>query len=102
MKQHKADVESKKSDSEISGISKHARYCTHGKINWDTPEILEIKKKITSFHYKKSLGKGEPWNKNNSVFNGYNDPQLIVNNNAWNSILKDLKKFERGNGQKGT
>ena len=33
MKQHRSDFESKKTDSEISGISKHARYRTHGKNN---------------------------------------------------------------------
>ena len=53
MKQHRSDVESKKADSEIPGISKHARYCTHGKINWETSEILKIEKEKTSFHYKK-------------------------------------------------
>ena len=54
MNQHRSGFESKKTDSEISGISKHARYCTHGKINWETPEILEIKKK-NKFSLQKNL-----------------------------------------------
>ena len=59
MKQHRSDVESKKIDSKISGISKYARYCTHGRKNWETLELLEIEKK-NIFTTKKSLGKGEP------------------------------------------
>ena len=60
MKQHRSEVESKKADSEISGISKHACYRTHGKINWETLELLEIEKKKQVFTTKKSLGEGEP------------------------------------------
>ena len=55
MKQHRSDVESKKADSELSGISKHARYCTHGKINWKTSEILEIEKEKNKFSLQKNL-----------------------------------------------
>ena len=53
MKQHRSDVESKKADSEIPGISKHARYCTHGKIKRETPEILEIEKEKNKFSLQK-------------------------------------------------
>ena len=56
MKQHRSDVESKKAVSEISGISKHARYCTYGKINWETPEILQVEKEKNKFSPQKSLG----------------------------------------------
>ena len=52
-KQHRSDVESKKADSEISGISKHARYCTYGKINWETPEILQVEKEKSKFSPQK-------------------------------------------------
>ena len=55
MKQHRSDVKSKKADSEISGISKHARDCTHGKINWETPEILQIEKEKNKFSLQKNL-----------------------------------------------
>ena len=49
IKHHRSDVESKKVDSEISGISKHARYCIHGKINWD----LKVEKEKNKFSLKK-------------------------------------------------
>ena len=60
MKQHRTDVESKKADSKISGISKHARYCTHGKINWETSEVLEIEKEKNKFPLQKNLLVREP------------------------------------------
>ena len=53
MKQHRSDVESKKADSEIPGISKHARYCTHGKIDWETSEVLKIEKEKNRFSLQK-------------------------------------------------
>ena len=53
MKQLRSDVESKKAVSEISGISKHAGYCIHGKINWETPEILKIEKEKNKFSLQK-------------------------------------------------
>ena len=31
---------SKKPESTISGISKHACQCNHGQTNWDKPEII--------------------------------------------------------------
>ena len=40
MAQHRSDVTSNKPDENISGISKHARHCTTGTINWDEPTIL--------------------------------------------------------------
>ena len=40
IKQNKSDICSKKPESTISGISKHARQCNHGQLNWDEPEII--------------------------------------------------------------
>ena len=49
IKQHRSNVESKKTDSEISRNSKHARYFTHGKINWKTSEILQVENEKNKF-----------------------------------------------------
>ena len=103
MKQHRSDVESKKADSEISGISKHARYCIHGKINWETLEVLKIEKEKSKFSLQKNLLVRDGLEtKKHILFNCSNDPELVVNTNAWDPILKDLKKIELGNDRKGT
>ena len=44
MKQHKADVESNKLAEHISGISKHAKNCPTGHIDWKKPKIIKILK----------------------------------------------------------
>ena len=96
MKEHKSEVESKKADSEITEISKHAR-------NWKTSEISKVEKK-NKFSLQKNLLVRESLEikKHNSVFNGYNDPQLVVITNSWNPPLKDLKKIEPSNNRRGT
>ena len=103
MKQHRSDVELKKADSEISGISKHARYCIHGKRNWKIFEILQIEKEKNKFSLQKNLLVRESFEikKHNSVFNGLMTHNS-VNTNAWNPIMKDLKKIERGNDRRWT
>ena len=41
MKQHEGDLTSNKDSNTISGISKHARECSQGKVYWDKPVILK-------------------------------------------------------------
>ena len=94
MGQHLADVSSSKSDENISGISKHARQCQNGSINWDEPAILStynnknknglqqnllIRESLEIRRLKTSRGQG------------LNDPQLCVRSNAWDPILAKLK-----------
>ena len=56
MKHHRSDVESRKADLENSGISKHARYCTHRKINWETLEkSLKVENEINNFSLQETL-----------------------------------------------
>ena len=94
MGQHQADVSFTKSDENISGISKHARHCQDGTINWDEATILTtyndnnkgslqqnllIQESLEIRRLKTSCGKG------------LNDPQLCVRSNAWDPILAKLK-----------
>ena len=85
MGQHLTDITSFKSDETISGISKHARLCKDGSINWDEPKILStfnnknkgalqqnllIRESLEIRRLKTSRG------------HGLNDPQLCVRFNA--------------------
>ena len=94
MGQHQSDVTSNKGENNISGISKHARECTSGTIQWDQPKIL------TTFNHKKKavLQKNllireslEIRRQNTTRGLGLNDPQLCVYSNAWDPILRRLK-----------
>ena len=94
MAQHSADVNSTKSDETISGISKHARHCSTGSINWDEPNIIATyndKNKKTlqrNLLIRESL---EIRRLKTSTNQGLNDPQLCVRTNAWDPILNKLK-----------
>ena len=94
MEQHRNDVFSNKPDENISGISKHARHCRLGTINWDQPKILATfndKNKnalIQNCLTRESL---EIRRKKTSMGQGLNDPQLCVKSNAWDPILNELK-----------
>ena len=94
MGQHAADVTSPKTDEIISGISKHARTCNTGTIQWEEPKILAnfneknkgalqrnllIRESLEIRRLKTSMGQG------------LNDPQLCVRSNAWDPILLKLK-----------
>ena len=89
-----ADVTSSKSDENISGISKHARQCQSGTINWEEPTILStfnnknknglqqnllIRESLEIRRLKTSRGQG------------LNDPQLCVRSNAWDPLLMKIK-----------
>ena len=94
MKQHADDVSSNKLDANISGISKHARHCTEGTVNWDKPKILAVfsdKKKTTLQQNLLTRESLEIKQKNTTYGKGLNDPQLYVRSNAWNPILQKLK-----------
>ena len=94
MGQHLNDVTSSKSDETISGISKHARQCQNGSINWEEPTILStfnnknknglqqnlfIRESLKIRRLKTSRGQG------------LNDPQLCVRSNAWDPLLLKIK-----------
>ena len=94
MGQHSSDVTSNKLDENISGISKHARHCNNGTINWNEPEIL------TTFNDKNKKGLQKNLLIRESLEirlhgtasnSGLNDPQLCVRSNAWDPILQKLK-----------
>ena len=93
MGQHSADAASPKSDETISGISKHARHCQSGNVNWDDPKILAVfnnKKKGTlqrDLLIRESL---EIRRHHTTTGQGLNDPQLCVRTNAWDPILLSL------------
>ena len=95
MGQHLDDVTSSKPEANISGISKHARNCPDGVINWEEPEIVAT----YSDKSKKSLQKNllireslEIRRHKTSHGQGLNDPQLCVRSNAWNPILQKIEK----------
>ena len=77
----------------ISGISKHARLCKKGTINWDSPTVLSTfndKKKgglQQNLLIRKSL---EIRRLKTSRGQGLNDPQLCVRSNAWDPILAEI------------
>ena len=94
MRQHKDDVTSNKPDANISGISKHARYCTSGTINWDNPKIIATfsdKKKSTLQRNLLTRESLEIKRQGTSSGLGLNDPQLAIRSNAWNPILRRLR-----------
>ena len=94
MEQHRNDVFSNKPDENISGISKHARHCTSGTINWDEPKILAT----FNDKSKKALQQNcllrenlEIRRQKTAMGEGLNDPQLFVKSNAWDPLLRELK-----------
>ena len=94
MAQHRNDVTSNKPDENISGISKHARHCTTGTINWDEPRILAT----FNDKSKKALQQNclirenlEIRRQKTSAGEGLNDPQLCIKSNAWDPILQLLR-----------
>ena len=93
MSQHHKDVTSNKTENHISGITKHARECPNGNINWEQPKI------ITTFNDKNkaSLQRNllireslEIRKEGTTRGLGLNDPQLCVRSNAWDPILKKI------------
>ena len=93
MGQHLSDVTSSKSEENISGITKHARLCKEGSIDWENPTILStfndknkgglqrnllIRESLEIRRLKTSRGQG------------LNDPQLCVRSNAWDPILAKI------------
>ena len=93
MKQHSDDVNSNKLEANLSGISKHARICDNGTINWEEPSIVTTfnnknKRALTqNLLLRESL---EIRRQKTTRGYGLNDPQLCVRSNAWDPILKRL------------
>ena len=94
MKQHEGDV--------TSGISKHARECSQGKVDWDKPVILEtiIEQNKASLQMKLLIRESMEISKNKSLRNGYNVPQLQMDTSAWDPILMMLQKLDNKNLEK--
>ena len=95
MSQHQKDVSSSKSEQNISGISKHARECTSGDINWEEPEIVATfnDKKKTSLQQNLLIRESLEIRKQKTTRGlGLNDPQLCVRTNAWDPILNKLNE----------
>ena len=90
----KHDTTSSKLDENISGISKHARHCNNGTINWEEPKIIATfndknKKTLQSnLLIRESL---EIRKEGTTSGLGLNDPQLCVRSNAWDPLLQKLK-----------
>ena len=94
MGQHANDVISTKSDENISGISKHARHCTAGSIDWLEPTILATYSDKNKNALQKNLLIRESLEirkHGTTTGKGLNDPQLCVKSNAWDPLLKKLK-----------
>ena len=93
MKQHSDDVNSNKLEANLSGISKHARICDNGTINWEEPAIVTTfnnknKRALTqNLLLRESL---EIRRQKTTRGYGLNDPQLCVRSNAWDPIPKRL------------
>ena len=94
MGQHLSDSTSNKLDEHLSGISKHARHCSSGNIDWETPKILatfQNKKKgclQRDLMLRESL---EIRRLKSSYGDGLNDPQLCVRSNAWDPLLVKMR-----------
>ena len=94
MSQHKADVTSNKGKENISGISKHARQCTTGTIEWENPQVLSTfnDKSKNALQYNLLIRESLEIRKHKSSSkDGLNDPQLCVRSNAWDPILSKMK-----------
>ena len=94
MGQHRADTTSSKTDENVSGITKHARHCNNGTINWDNPKILATfaDKQMGTLQRNCLIRESLEIRRLGTSFeNGLNDPQLCVKSNAWDPILKKLK-----------
>ena len=91
-----------KDSNTISGISKHVRECSHGKVDWDKPVILKtiIEQNKASLQMKLLIQESLEIKKNKSLRNGYNDPQLQVDTSAWDLILMKLQKLDNKNLKK--
>ena len=94
MAQLEADATYEKGINIITGISKNARECIFGRINWRKPEIIKTMADTNKFFFQKKLLTRESLEirKHNSVKNGYNDPQLHVDTKAWHPLLEKLRK----------
>ena len=83
-----------KSENNISVISKHARECPSGNINWNEPKILTNFNDKNKNNLQRKLLKWESLKickEKTTRGLGLNDPQLCVRTNAWDPILKKLK-----------
>ena len=96
MKQHEGDVTSNNDPNTISDISEHERECSHRKVNWNEPVILEtiIEKNNASLQMKLLIRESLEIRKNKLVRNDYNDPQLQEETSAWDPILLKLQKLD--------
>ena len=95
MKQHSDDVSSNKLEANLSGISKHARECENGVINWNEPNIITTFNNKNKGALKQNLFIRESLEIRRHGTTrglGLNDPQFCVRTNAWDPILKKLKK----------
>ena len=95
MGQHSNDVSSNKAEANISGISKHARECTAGHINWDEPKIIATFNNKTKASLQKNLLVRESLEIRKEKTTrglGLNDPQLCVRSSAWDPILDKLNE----------
>ena len=95
MGQHAHDTTSNKPDTNISGISKHARHCSTGTIDWENPHIIASYADKNKKTLQKNLLIRESLEikcQGTSTNNGLNDPQLCVRSNAWDPILHKLKE----------
>ena len=95
MGQHCNDVTSTKFENHISGISKHARECSSGAINWDEPTIITTVNDKSKATLQRNLVREslEICKQKTTRALGLNDPQLCVRSNAWDPILEKLKPF---------
>ena len=94
--QHADDVTSDKLDANISSISKHARECTSGTVNWSEPTVLATFSDKNKNTLQRNLFICESLEiKRHETYTGkgLNDPQLHVKTNAWRPILKKLKDY---------
>ena len=89
--EHQSEASSQKTIN-ISGISKHERECPSRTIIWKKPAVIQTMVGMSKLPLqKKLLTRGSLEIKRyNSVENGYNDPQLHVDTDAWYPLLKRL------------
>ena len=92
-KQHISDVNSTKVN--VSGLSKHARECTNGTINWDNPVILATfdDKEKTTLQRNLVVRESLEIRRQGALKNGglnKKDEWKCVKSNAWDPLLIKL------------
>ena len=91
MAQHEADAASQKAINMISDISKHAKEYPFGTINFNRPLVKKTMAHTKKLSLQRKLLTRESLETYNSVKNGEDNPQLHVDMNVWDPLMKKFR-----------